>query len=223
MGAESAVTKRLHRLFVDLQIAGCTFRMERGYTMGTTSIRFWIYLLIIVGTVGPVYMSAPRSADKYMRTEAFQTQLVSTVLSRISNIDNHLRKAEQGITAFEKQIGAIGNLPLTVTAHGLTMIDKDGNAFFVETGIAKRGDKVVFKSPFRHRPTFLIQPSGGVLREENGPVTMREYRRLPQLEMQEYGLNGKHVLFAFLPDERSGVRIRAERYGKTYEWIAIGR
>lgn len=49
----------------------------------------------ILGAAGTVYVSASRSVDKYMRTEAFQKQIVSTVLSRVSNIDDRLRMAEQ--------------------------------------------------------------------------------------------------------------------------------
>jgi hypothetical protein len=180
----------------------------------------------VIGAISTVYISASRSVDRYVNTETFKSQVVSTALSRIANLDERLSNAERRVLDVEKHVGAVGNLPLSVTGHGLMMTDKNGNTFYVETGTAKSGDKIVFSSPFRSRPTFFIQPSGGVLRSEDSPMTMRDYRTQQQLDLQEYGLNGlngKPALFGFLPDERSGVRIRGERLSRTYDWIAIGR
>jgi hypothetical protein len=177
----------------------------------------------IIGAISTVYVSASRSVDRYVNTESFKTQVMSTALTRLTHVDDQLKKAEQGVREVEKQIGAVGNLPLTATEHGFMMTDKNGNSFYVEIGTAQSGNKVVFKSPFRNRPTFLIQPSGGVLSDENGLITRREFRQQQQLDMMEYGIGGKPALFAFMPDGRSGVKIRGERLRRSYDWIAIGR
>ena len=170
------------------------------------------------------YQAVKRGVDKYINTESFKSEVLSSTLSRLTAIDEKIVQTEKSARDIQKHIGAISDLPLTVTKNGFVVVDKSGETLYVETGTVKSGDAVVFQSPFKSRPIFLIQQSASTLVAQGKNATSySQYRTQKQIAQYEYGLNGQPDLFAFLHDGRSGIQVRKERTSHTYEWIAIGK
>lgn len=120
---------------------------------GATSIIAFITFFSVIDS------NAEKQIKKTVESKDFQQILISTSMSRLTELEERLARTEAALKQATQQAAKLAELPISIDRNSITFTDNTGEAIQIVFGFTRIG-KTTFQNSFQSPPSIILNPTG---------------------------------------------------------------
>lgn len=146
------------------------------------------------------------AVNKYVQSDEFKRNIVTAYQEKLARLEIQADDIAKLVSEHQQMAAKLSEIPIVIDSSGLTLVNKSGNQFRIEMGVASSGAKVLFKSSYKVEPTVLLSVDSS---------------KLDAITLHRMQVKGTAVLAVSAGPQ--GFEIPASVLPVSYRWVALGQ